>query len=89
MRRSVEELELPIQCAKKLKWKWTEHKAQSTDERWWNDVPTQINAALGSPQRGGETRTNESLGAAANKRNRSVDFGTPYKSPCPPVDFNG
>ncbi|CAH2236948.1 jg23396 [Pararge aegeria aegeria] len=27
--------------------------------------------------------SNESLGAAGNKRYRTVDFGTPYKSPMP------
>ncbi|CAH2222686.1 jg4279 [Pararge aegeria aegeria] len=39
----------------------------------------QVNAALVGPQRGGQTTSYESLGAAVNKRLRTVDFGTPYK----------
>ncbi|CAH2233687.1 jg19343 [Pararge aegeria aegeria] len=41
----------------------------------------QVNAALVGPQRGGQTTSNESLGAAGNKRPRTVDFGTLYKRP--------
>ncbi|CAH2218242.1 jg9833 [Pararge aegeria aegeria] len=41
----------------------------------------QVNAALVGPQRGGQTTSNESLGAAGNKRPRTVDFRTPYKRP--------
>ncbi|CAH2226784.1 jg4675 [Pararge aegeria aegeria] len=41
--------------------------------------PAQVNAELVDLQRGGQTTSNESLGAAVNKRPRTVDFGTPYK----------
>ncbi|CAH2219066.1 jg22940, partial [Pararge aegeria aegeria] len=47
----------------------------------WNGDPAQVNAVLVGPQRVGQTTSNESLGAAENKRPRTVDFGTPYKRP--------
>ncbi|CAH2234140.1 jg23736 [Pararge aegeria aegeria] len=47
----------------------------------WNGDPELVNAASVGPQRGGLTTSNESLGAAGNKRPRTVDFGTPYKRP--------
>ncbi|CAH2265956.1 jg5853 [Pararge aegeria aegeria] len=43
--------------------------------------PAQVNAALVGSQLGGQTPSNESLGAAGNKRPRTVDFGTLYKRP--------
>ncbi|CAH2259291.1 jg10036 [Pararge aegeria aegeria] len=69
----------------KLKWKWAGHIARRTDgrgvPRCWNGDPAQVNAVLVGPQRGGQTTSNESLGAAGNKRPRTVDFGTLYKRP--------
>ncbi|CAH2238462.1 jg23933 [Pararge aegeria aegeria] len=47
----------------------------------WNGNPALVNAALVDPLRGGQTTSNESLGAAGNMRPRTVDFGTPYKRP--------
>ncbi|CAH2210380.1 jg17405 [Pararge aegeria aegeria] len=44
-------------------------------------TPAQVNAVLVGPQRGGQTTSSESLGAAGNKRPRTVDFGTPYERP--------
>ncbi|CAH2269549.1 jg19094 [Pararge aegeria aegeria] len=44
-------------------------------------IPAPWNAALVGPQRGGQTTSNEPLGAAGSKRPRTVDFGTPYKKP--------
>ncbi|CAH2236266.1 jg7030 [Pararge aegeria aegeria] len=59
--------------------------AQSSENRWCGiGDPAQVNAALFSPQRGGQTTYNESLGAAGNKRPKTgwmVDFGTSYKRP--------
>ncbi|CAH2262998.1 jg18699 [Pararge aegeria aegeria] len=40
----------------------------------WNGDPAQLNAALVGPHRGGQTTSNESLGAAGNKRPRTEDF---------------
>ncbi|CAH2231303.1 jg20617 [Pararge aegeria aegeria] len=45
----------------------------------WNLA--QVNAALVGPKRGGQTTSNESLGAAESKRPRNMNFGTPYKRP--------
>ncbi|CAH2207481.1 jg23359 [Pararge aegeria aegeria] len=71
----------------KLKWKWAGHIARRTDGRWgsnfprcWNGDPAQVNAVLVVPQRGGQTTSNEALGAAGNKRPKIVEFGTLYKS---------
>ncbi|CAH2268404.1 jg6273 [Pararge aegeria aegeria] len=47
--------------------------------RCWNGDPAQVYAVLVGPQRGGQTTSNESLGAAGNKWPRTVDFGTLYK----------
>ncbi|CAH2236332.1 jg10714 [Pararge aegeria aegeria] len=62
--------------------------AHSLENRWTlgfqgarNGDPAPINAALVGPQRGGQTTSKEPLGAAGNKRPRTVDFGTPYKRP--------
>ncbi|CAH2241624.1 jg3956 [Pararge aegeria aegeria] len=49
--------------------------------RCWNINPTQVNAVLVGPQQGGQTTSNESLGAAGRKRPRTVYCGTPYKRP--------
>ncbi|CAH2242933.1 jg14501 [Pararge aegeria aegeria] len=49
--------------------------------RCYNGDPAKVNAALIGPQRGGQTTSNESLGAAGNKRHRTVDFGTLNKRP--------
>ncbi|CAH2227376.1 jg300 [Pararge aegeria aegeria] len=51
--------------------------------RCWNGDPAQVNAVLVRPQRGGQTTSNEALGAAGNKRPRTVDFGTLYKRTVP------
>ncbi|CAH2229234.1 jg6741 [Pararge aegeria aegeria] len=47
----------------------------------WNGNPIQVNAALVYPQRSGQTISNQSLGAAGNKRPGIVDFEAPYKRP--------
>ncbi|CAH2236540.1 jg8022 [Pararge aegeria aegeria] len=49
--------------------------------RCWNGDPAHVKAALVGPQHGGQTTSNESLGAAGSKRTRTVDFGTLYKRP--------
>ncbi|CAH2211249.1 jg26730 [Pararge aegeria aegeria] len=49
--------------------------------RCWNGDPARLNAALVGSQRGGQTTSNESLGAAGNKRPRTVVFRTPNKRP--------
>ncbi|CAH2230610.1 jg19039 [Pararge aegeria aegeria] len=49
--------------------------------RCWNGDPAQVNAVLVGPQQGGQTTSNESMGAAGSKRPRTVDFGTLYKRP--------
>ncbi|CAH2247272.1 jg15459 [Pararge aegeria aegeria] len=46
-----------------------------------NGDPAQVNAVLVGPQQGGQMTSNESMGAAGNKRPRTVDFGTLYKRP--------
>ncbi|CAH2261528.1 jg20152 [Pararge aegeria aegeria] len=61
--------------------------AHSSENRWtlgFQGVgmdPAQVNAVLVGPQRGIQTKSSESLGAAGNKRPWTVDFGTPYKRP--------
>ncbi|CAH2269026.1 jg16050 [Pararge aegeria aegeria] len=59
--------------------------AHSSEKRWtlgcWNGDPAQVNAVFVGPQRGGQTTSSESLGAAGNKRPRTVDFGTLYERP--------
>ncbi|CAH2245461.1 jg8714 [Pararge aegeria aegeria] len=68
----------------KLNWKWVGHIAQRTDGRLGSEEmdgdPAPVNAALVVPQRGGQTTSNESLGATGSKRPRAVNFGTPYRS---------
>ncbi|CAH2261471.1 jg20131 [Pararge aegeria aegeria] len=54
-----------------LEWKWAGHKVRRTAGLDWT--------GLVGPQRVGQT--DESLGAARDKRPRIVDFGTPYKRP--------
>ncbi|CAH2226309.1 jg23506 [Pararge aegeria aegeria] len=46
--------------------------------RCLNSDPARVNAVLVGPKRGGRATLNESLGAAGNKRPRTVDSGTPY-----------
>ncbi|CAH2232103.1 jg4777 [Pararge aegeria aegeria] len=49
--------------------------------RCWNGDPAPVNAVLDSLERGGQMPSGESLGAAGVKRSRTVDCGTPYKTP--------
>ncbi|CAH2260423.1 jg15530 [Pararge aegeria aegeria] len=53
--------------------------------RCWKCDPARVNAALVGPQRGGQKKSNESLGAAGNKRPRTA-LGLPKKDVCPAVD---
>ncbi|CAH2226517.1 jg16803 [Pararge aegeria aegeria] len=62
--------------------------AHSSEYRWmiglprfWNDNFATVSAALVDPESGGQTTSNESRGAAGNKRHRIVEFGTPYNRP--------
>ncbi|CAH2235424.1 jg13282 [Pararge aegeria aegeria] len=66
----------------KLKWKWAGHIARRTDGRWGSKVlewrPRTGKRSVGRPP----TRWTDDikrLGAAGNKRPRTVDFGTLYK----------
>ncbi|CAH2258749.1 jg5418 [Pararge aegeria aegeria] len=47
----------------------------------WNGNPAPVTIAVVGPQRGGQTTSSESLGAAGNKRPKMVDFETPYRRP--------
>ncbi|CAH2245006.1 jg6946 [Pararge aegeria aegeria] len=64
------------QRAAKLKWKWA---WRIWVPRCWNGDPTKVKAAFVGPEQGGQTTANESLGAAGNKRPRTVDFELPTK----------
>ncbi|CAH2244340.1 jg25292, partial [Pararge aegeria aegeria] len=63
---------------------WNSSKLKSQSHRFSLDVGKVLerrrtgNAALVGPQRGGHTTSNESLGAAGNKRPRIMDFGAHY-----------
>ncbi|CAH2269223.1 jg1743 [Pararge aegeria aegeria] len=51
--------------------------------RCWRSDPTQVNTALVDPKLGGETTSDESLGAAESRNPETFDFGTRYKRrPC-------
>ncbi|CAH2266215.1 jg17801 [Pararge aegeria aegeria] len=66
--------------------------AHSLEKRWTlgfqgaGMATPQVNAAMVGPQRGGQTTSNDTLGAAGNKRPRTVE--SPTKDLCPAVDFN-
>ncbi|CAH2242904.1 jg14474 [Pararge aegeria aegeria] len=58
-------------------------RAHSSENRWTLGFEcagmAQVDAAWIAPQRGGQTTSNESPGAAGNERPKTVDFGTPYE----------
>ncbi|CAH2236631.1 jg16469 [Pararge aegeria aegeria] len=56
--------------------------------RCWNGDPAKMNAALVGLQRGGQETSNESLGAAGNKRPRTVVSELHSTDLCPADDFN-